>query len=120
MPESAKQPDRWPTRKLATVVAGAPTIYALLGDAVGEVWPQIAPAALAGGAMTAFVGMAASTVLAGGVPDRPNSERFAVLKAVTVRIRSSVWQDRARLAVLALTTAASLASGENLTPGTRS
>jgi len=73
---NATQPDSWPTRKLATVVVGAPTIYALLGDAVTEVWPQLAPTALAGEAVTAFVAMTASTVLAGVVaylvPDRPN------------------------------------------------
>ena len=34
-----------------TVVAGAPTTFALLGDAVREVWPQVAPVAIAGDAM---------------------------------------------------------------------
>ena len=54
----------------------AQTIFALLGDAVTEVWPQLVPAAFAGEAMTAFIAMTASTALAGAVaylvPDRPN------------------------------------------------
>jgi hypothetical protein len=41
--QMAVQPDSWPTRKLATVVVGAPTIYAITSDAVREVWPTSSP-----------------------------------------------------------------------------
>jgi hypothetical protein len=72
----AVQPDSWPTRKLATVVVGAPTIYAITSDAVREVWPHLVSAALAGEAMTAFIAVLLSTLAAGAVawlvPDRPN------------------------------------------------
>lgn len=77
MPDSAKQPDAWPTRKLVTMAVGTPTIATLIGPAVAEVWPQIVPAAYAGEAMIAFVSAAAaalvSAIVAYFVPDRPNT-----------------------------------------------
>lgn len=58
------------------MVVGTPTVYALIGPAVSEVWPQVVPAVLAGEAMTAFASAAGAAVIAAAVAyfvrDKPN------------------------------------------------
>lgn len=72
----AKQAGFAPTRKLATMLVGTPALYSLVGPAVEEFWPQVAPAALTGPAFTAFISAAAAAAIAGiaayFVPDAPN------------------------------------------------
>ena len=74
-----RQPDRIPTNKALTMAGGIPALSVIIGPAVAEVWPQIAPAALSGPAMTDFVAAAlaglASLALAYFVPDRAGTVR---------------------------------------------
>lgn len=69
-----RQPDMLPTNK-ATVSGGVAVLVATYaGPVVAEIWPQIAPALLAGPAITEFL-TAATALLAGlfvawWVPDR--------------------------------------------------
>lgn len=76
MPRKAEQPDAKPTNKLVVGVGGSVTIFPVAYAAVAEVWPQIAPAALAGEAATAFVAVLFSAAMAFGaayfVRDRTN------------------------------------------------
>lgn len=68
------QPTRAPTNKALTMLGGTVALAPFIGPAVNEVWPQIAPAFLAGPAMTeavaAVIAGLASLALAYFVPDR--------------------------------------------------
>ncbi len=68
------QPDAWPTNKTLVGTTSTAMILTLIDPAVSEVWPQIAPAVLAGDAMTALVGATCAVLggvgLAWLVPDR--------------------------------------------------
>lgn len=72
----AEQTSSAPTRKLTTMLIGVPALYAMIGPAISESWPQIAPAAFAGEAMTALVSAIIVAALTGlvayFVPDAPN------------------------------------------------
>ena len=74
-----RQPDRIPTNKVLAMFGGTAALAPIIGPAVAEVWPQIAPAALSGPAMTDFVAAAlaglASLALAYFVPDRAGTVR---------------------------------------------
>jgi hypothetical protein len=71
-----KQPSALPTNKLAVGSAVTAIVGTQLSPAVAEVWPQIAPALLAGPAMTEIVSAVAALLagLAVGwfIPDRAN------------------------------------------------
>lgn len=74
--QNARQTSSLPTRKAATVALGAPTLIALMKNAVTEVWPSIVPAVFAGEHVTAFVSYAipaaCALVIAWFIPDAPN------------------------------------------------
>lgn len=74
----AKQPTARPTNKTLTMFGGFVVTTPMVAPVVNEVWPQIAPAVLAGpaftDAMAAIVAGALSLILAWFVPDRPNVE----------------------------------------------
>lgn len=69
-----RQPDNLPTNKAATVAAIAPLVALYAEPVAREIWPQVAPAMLAGPAMTtavaALIGALAGLVVAWWVPDR--------------------------------------------------
>jgi hypothetical protein len=70
------QPTNLPTNKMLTTAVGTVGIAPIIMGAVAEVWPQIAPAALAGQAMTVLVGTGLAALISMGiawfVPDRAN------------------------------------------------
>ena len=69
-----KQPDAFPTRKLAVGSTVATIVATQLSPAIVELWPQVAPALLAGPAVTeivsALAALAAALVAGWFVPDR--------------------------------------------------
>ena len=71
------QPSAMPTRKLATGTLVAAITGTQLAPALAEVWPQIAPAVLAGPAVTEYLSLVLSIVagLVAGyfVKDRANA-----------------------------------------------
>lgn len=73
------QPDRLPTNKALTMFGGTVALAPIVGPAVAEIWPQIAPAFLAGPAATELLAAALagllSLALAYFVPDRMGSVR---------------------------------------------
>ena len=73
------QPGNLPTNKVLAMLTGTTALAPIIGPAVAEVWPQIAPAALAGPAMTDFIAALlaglASLALAYFVPDRAGVAR---------------------------------------------
>ena len=68
------QPSRAPTNKALAMFGGTVALAPFIGPAVAEVWPLVAPAALAGPMMTdavaALLAAVLSLVLAYFVPDR--------------------------------------------------
>ena len=77
MTDTATQAGLAPTRKLTTMLIGVPALTLLLGPAVAEVWPQIAPVWATGAAVTALVTTLPGVIISGvlayfGVPDKPN------------------------------------------------
>ena len=52
---TATQPTNMPTNKTLTMAGGTILFTPLIRPAVAEVWPQIAPAAMSGDAMTALL-----------------------------------------------------------------
>jgi hypothetical protein len=73
---TAKQTSALPTRKLTVGSAVATGVTLYMEPVVSEVWPQIAPALLAGPSATQAVafafGMGAALLIAYWVPDAPN------------------------------------------------
>lgn len=71
----ATQPDSFPTNKLAVGSAISSVFATQVGPVLEEVWPQIAPAVLAGPTMTTTLAMLAAIfvgwAVAWFVPDRP-------------------------------------------------
>jgi hypothetical protein len=69
-----KQPDGMPTNKALTAASIAAVVTTYAQPVAAELWPQVAPAALAGPAMTgavaALVGAMAALIVAWWVPDR--------------------------------------------------
>lgn len=82
--DTAQQTTRWPTRKLGAATLGTMGLSVLMTDAIKESWPQIAPAAVAGPAMTTFVGAAIPALVSAAiayffVKDAPNTPEFKLL-----------------------------------------
>jgi hypothetical protein len=75
----ANQASARPTNKALTMFAGFVLTTPQVAPVVNEVWPQIAPAALAGPAATnavaAIIAGAISLAVAWFVPDRANNPR---------------------------------------------
>lgn len=65
MPEN--QNSALPTNKMTTMMVGTPTIGTLLGPALLEVWPQIAPAWLVGPSVTALIVTGVPTLLSAAI-----------------------------------------------------
>lgn len=76
----ANQPTARPTNKALTMFAGFVVTTPQIAPVVNEVWPQIAPAFLAGPAATnalaAIIAGAISLAIAWFVPDRANNPRY--------------------------------------------
>jgi hypothetical protein len=74
MTKYEKQPGLAPTNKAMTAAGIAAVVTTYAQPVAAELWPQIAPAALAGPAMTAavaaLVGALAALAVAWWVPDR--------------------------------------------------
>jgi hypothetical protein len=72
----AKQPSALPTNKLAVGSTVTAIVGTQLAPALEEIWPALAPAILAGPAVTqlvaALAAMLAGMFVAWWVPDRPN------------------------------------------------
>lgn len=73
----ARQTSALPTNKLAAGATVTAIVGTQLSPAVAEVWPQIAPAMLAGPAMTQLVAgvvaLLAGVAVGWFVPDRPQA-----------------------------------------------
>lgn len=72
-----KQPDSFPTNKLA-VGSSVSTVFAMqAGPIIEEIWPQVAPVVLAGPTVTtslaALVAIFAGWAVAWFIPDRPQA-----------------------------------------------